>query len=92
MKIKILLLTLLGLVSTSLILFIISMSLYIHSYEDWYSFMNLDTAIITVVVSSLMLVLALIGAVVIILKMKRSHAKNSFTQSTHRHPTSKSIY
>ena len=68
---KKLILPLLVLTGIFMILVIISMSLYIHSYEPWYSFMTIEKAIITLVSSCILLIMILLTMVLIILKWKK---------------------
>ena len=68
---KKLILPLLVLTGIFMILVIISMSLYIHSYEPWYSFMTIEKAIITLVSSCILLIMTLLTMVLIILKWKK---------------------
>jgi len=68
---KKLILPLLVLTGIFMILAIISMSLYIHSYEPWYSFMTIEKAIITLVSSCILLIMTLLTMVLIILKWKK---------------------
>lgn len=72
MKKKIFLLSILAIIGIFLILTIISMSIYISSFEYWYSFMTLETAII-ILVSSCFVLIAVIGGIIIIVFKPKGH-------------------
>lgn len=70
MKEKILLafLILIGIIS---IFFIVLMASYISTFEIWYSFMKLETAIVTLVCFSLVLLAVVSGIIFLFINEKR---------------------